>query len=630
MPHCQKENHNHATKSKKERLKLKQEAQARKQRLREAAVAAEAEAALKLTNNIAPVEGHGEYEVGYEPEPEYTRFNVKKRSKKHLRNDLRKRMLREQREEEERIRKAQEEEYRKQKQQENDNDDDEEEEEEDEEELELEYFVFICECCDKRYATKNQFLNHIHSKKHKRKCRIYEDLGLLVTHIELRGENGNEKQVYNDDDDDDDDEDDDDDDDDDDDEDDDDNEEDAKDSKKKNNNNNNNEGNKNKNTARVRGTCSNRNGTKNNNDDSNDDSNDDDESDDNHSEERSESESEDESEDDDDEYYVAPSRSKNVFAGFATGFGDDSTSSSSEEEDNSNDDDEEREEDETRQPRAAPPKVEDASDDEESDIDFDELIRQNQLLQKELDAKQKEEQAISSSNNNGSNNNGNGGKELVVPLPFHETYDPDDYDTNEQRLVSVQHRLRKNLASRGIAPKKTRAPTAGFSSSYGYGYDYDPLDAIAMGKTLLQQVLESNTDTLQQRLEAYRRHKKDCELVAREFALARGNSKALPAQYVHKQDAADNARFRANVHHAGSHYHMQMARSMQFGRHKGMMARHSSQGARLQASRMAMASGGGANKVGKKTSKKKSQQKRRGEAGGSKKTGGYKGGDGGD
>ena len=75
-----------------------------------------------------------------------------------------------------------------------------------------------------------------------------------------------------------------------------------------------------------------------------------------------------------------------------------------------------------------------------------------------------------------------------------------------------------------------------------------------------------------------------------------------------------------------SHYHMQAARSMQFGRNKGMMARHSSQGARLQAKRMAaketarMQTGGGGMKVGKTS--KKSKQKSQGEAGGSKKTGG--------
>ena len=97
MPHCQKENHNHAAKSKKERKKAKVEQLARKKRLQEEREAAEAEEALKLGlgNNIAPVEGHGAYEIGYEEEPEYTKFNVKKRSKKHLRKDLRKAQLRE-------------------------------------------------------------------------------------------------------------------------------------------------------------------------------------------------------------------------------------------------------------------------------------------------------------------------------------------------------------------------------------------------------------------------------------------------------------------------------------------------------------------------------------------------------
>jgi hypothetical protein len=121
--------------------------------------------------------------------------------------------------------------------------------------------------------------------------------------------------------------------------------------------------------------------------------------------------------------------------------------------------------------------------------------------------------------------------------------------------------------------------------------------------------------------------------MSRQFALSKGNSKALPSQYVFKQDIADNSRRRANVHHAGSHYHMQAARSMQFGRQKGLMARHSSQGARLQASRMSaketarMQQGGGGMKVGKTS--KKSNQKERGEAGGSKKSGGKKGGGGG-
>lgn len=141
---------------------------------------------------------------------------------------------------------------------------------------------------------------------------------------------------------------------------------------------------------------------------------------------------------------------------------------------------------------------------------------------------------------------------------------------------------------------------------------------------MLQQVMEAKTDTLEARLEAYNRHKRECNLLTTEFAIAKGNSKALPSQYVRKVDAADNARTRANVHHAGSHYHMQAARSMQYGRTRGLMARHSSQGSRLQASRMAaqetarMHTGGKSGKV----SSKKSNMKRRGAAGGSKKCGG--------
>ena len=167
----------------------------------------------------------------------------------------------------------------------------------------------------------------------------------------------------------------------------------------------------------------------------------------------------------------------------------------------------------------------------------------------------------------------------------------------------------RRLAERGIEPTRIESYAS---------------DAVSVGKTLLQQLMEANTDTLEARLEAYNRHKRECNLLTTEFAIAKGNSKALPSQYVRKVDAADNARTRANVHHAGSHYHMQAARSMQYGRTRGLMARHSSQGSRLQASRMAaqetarMHTGGKSGKV----SSKKSNMKRRGAAGGSKKCGG--------
>jgi len=537
MPHCQKENHNHTAKSKKDRRRAKEEMAARKKKQTEERTAAEAEAAaLKQGNNLPLVEGHGAYEIGHEEEPEYHRFNVKKRSKKHLKKDLRKLQLREMQEEEERRIKQQAEEYRLALKETNGEFS---EEEKEEEPSILEYFVFVCECCDKRYATKNQFLNHSRSKKHRDKVRIFEDLGLLVTHIELRGENGNEKNLYND------------------------YEEDNDDEPV-------NE------TITGNGAICKPATSGSANDESGND----------------------ESEEESEEEYIAPKR-KSTFAAFSAGF---SSSSEDEESEDENDKSNSDNDDDDRKP--PPLEVEDETDDDDDNIDFDELIYQNQLIQNEIDALNNAEGTIA--------------EPPRTPLPFHETYDPKDYDVNDNRKVSVQHRLRKNLAAKGIEPA-ARNTQAG----------YDPLEAVTMGRTLLQEVLQANIDTLQQKLDIYNKHKKDCALMCQQFRLAKGNSKALPAQYTFKPNAADNARRRANVHHAGSHYHMQAARSMQFGRQKGLTARHSSQGARLQASRMSaketarMQQGGGGMKMGKTS--KKSNQKRRGEAGGCKKSGGNKG-----
>jgi hypothetical protein len=546
MPHCQKEQHNRAAKSKKERQRAKQEVINRKKKFQEAQAAAEAETALKPSNNVAPVEGHGAYEIGCEPEPEYHKFNVKKRSKKHLRNDIRKKMLREAQEEEERRKKQQEEEYKIQQLalKEASGVGVSEEEEEEEEPRVLEYFVFICECCDKRYATKNQFLNHTKSKRHRSNVRIFEDFGLLVTHVELRGENGNEKELYDD-------------------------YEEEEDFDNENN--------------KTNSIASN---TKEAADSGSDFGSGDDES-------------EEESDDD-----FVPKKQNNPFAAFSAEFGSNS------EDDESSDDSDRDNGDRITSPVARRKNPPSACKEEDENIDFDELIYQNQLIQNEIDAQ---------------NNNNNNAIIMELPspspLPFHETYDPESFGVNEIRVISVQHRLRKNLAAKGIEPSPRNAP-------------YDPFEAITVGKTLLQQVLEAKVDTLQQKLDAYNRHKQHCQLMSKQFALGKGNSKALPSQYVFKEDAADNSRRRANIHHAGSHYHMQAARSMQFGRRKGLMARHSSQGARLQASRMSaketarMQQGGGGMKVGKTS--KKSNQKQRGEAGGSKKSSGKKGGGGGD
>ena len=142
-------------------------------------------------------------------------------------------------------------------------------------------------------------------------------------------------------------------------------------------------------------------------------------------------------------------------------------------------------------------------------------------------------------------------------------------------------------------------------------YDIDP---ISVGKTLLQAVMESKKDTLQLKLEAYNNHKKECQLLNKEFNIAKGNSKALPGQYSFKQFSADDSRKRQNVHHTGSHYVMAASSSRSKGTIQGLTSRHSKQGASLQASRMAardvarVQQGGGATKNGK-TSSRKSKQK---------------------
>jgi hypothetical protein len=88
------------------------------------------------------------------------------------------------------------------------------------------------------------------------------------------------------------------------------------------------------------------------------------------------------------------------------------------------------------------------------------------------------------------------------------------------------------------------------------------------------------------------------KLLARSAAHATksgGASKALPSQYVHQPKAADNAAKRAIVHHTGSHYVMAGSKQFQKGvRVKGVISRHSQQGAKLQAARSAKRNAGAA------------------------------------
>jgi len=309
-----------------------------------------------------------------------------------------------------------------------------------------------------------------------------------------------------------------------------------------------------------------------------------------------ESDVEDTDEDDD---YEFEEKKESAFSAFAA-FSDSSSSSSSSSDEEDSDDDKDEVESEDHKPSSTEEEDIAAIDNDyyEDDLDLlEDIIYQNRL----------NEQLYPDDCERGSDKD----KALALP-PI--AFDDDQYDPDKaDRLEVVQHRLQKKLAAKGIEPNQIQP---GYKCS----------DAVTIGKTLLQEVMAANVEDMQAKLALYKEHKREHQLLGREFKFAKGNSKALASQYSYRIDPSDNARARANVHHTGSHYHMAAARSMYYGRSKGLMARHSSQGSRLQASRMAAKEtakmhGKGGGKVGK-ISGKKSNMKRRGEAGGSKKCGG--------
>ena len=98
------------------------------------------------------------------------------------------------------------------------------------------------------------------------------------------------------------------------------------------------------------------------------------------------------------------------------------------------------------------------------------------------------------------------------------------------------------MAAKGIQPNQNSP-------------DFSTTDAVAFGKTLLQQVMEASVETLEEKLAAYNRHKAEYQLLKKDFQFAKGNSKALAAQYTFRIDPADNQRRRENIHHTGRCVH---------------------------------------------------------------------------
>jgi len=547
MPHCQKEKHNHQSHSKKEKQKKQAERLARKNELLKAKEDAEKEKMMKMMggNNLTLKDGFGEYIIGCEEEMEYVaKFNMNKRSKKHLRMDIIKQQQKAEREEEERIKKEQENNYRLEQEKLNGP---KEKEEEELGELKEEYLVYICQCCNKKFKTVQQFKNHIESKKHKDIARLYEEAGVIVTDIVLADDISDGYNSYDDDED----------------------EGDEYEGEECNN--------FHEEKIQVGDVCT------------------------------------DEEDGEEEDEYEYEETKGSAFSAFGV-FSDDSTSSSSSSDEDSDDTgnlDEGGDEECCDVPSSTYNFEEDAAacveDCVEEDCDDDDLdLLEDIIYQNRLQAR-----FYPDDDDDDAGNETKPSAIALAPIAFDdEHYDPDNFDVD--RLAAIQHRLQKRLADRGIQPSQIQP---GCRSA----------DAISMGKTLLQEVMEASTETMKAKLALYKQHKAEHQLLGREFKFAKGNSKALASQYSYRIDPSDNSRTRANVHHAGSHYHMAAARSMYYGRQKGLMARHSSQGSRLQASRMAAQETAnkhskGMAKVGKTS--KKSTQKRRGEAGGSKKSGG--------
>ncbi|KAJ1618018.1 hypothetical protein T492DRAFT_1095686 [Pavlovales sp. CCMP2436] len=142
---------------------------------------------------------------------------------------------------------------------------------------------------------------------------------------------------------------------------------------------------------------------------------------------------------------------------------------------------------------------------------------------------------------------------------------------DDGRLGVARNRLRARLAQRGV------------TTTVLMEQEEETPD---MGKTLMQQVLEARTDEIEAKMAALRLQREQWKMQNRDFQQAKGNSKANAAQFSYKEDAADNARARANVHHQGSHYVMAGSKQFQKGRVQGMVSRHSAQGDKMQAARM--------------------------------------------
>ena len=116
-------------------------------------------------------------------------------------------------------------------------------------------------------------------------------------------------------------------------------------------------------------------------------------------------------------------------------------------------------------------------------------------------------------------------------------------------------------------------------------------DYVAKGSRSDEKRIAKNAPAV--KLAKREENKKTNAIAVRSMRVAlRGSSKALAAQYTTKAQFADNAARRAIVHHwgaggGGSHYHNSGSKQFLKGvRIKGVVSRHSKQGAKMQAARV--------------------------------------------
>ena len=116
--------------------------------------------------------------------------------------------------------------------------------------------------------------------------------------------------------------------------------------------------------------------------------------------------------------------------------------------------------------------------------------------------------------------------------------------------------------------------------------------AVQLNRTEQRQRPATASDHLGGRLALREEAKRRNGVLVRSAAVTRGTSKAIASTFIFKADVADNKHARALQHHGyggfggGAHYTMAGSKQFQKGvRVKGVISRHSVQGARLQASR---------------------------------------------